>query len=87
MGLKHKKEHRYKGFAVFSYLQQSGQEETPARKVAQPELLARIRQMVGDSNGSLTQMEMTAKLNAEGWTSARGKVLSQGMISKLLKEL
>ena len=65
----------------------AGLHKTPVRKVAQPELLARIRQMVGDSNGSLTQMEMTAKLNAEGWTSARGKVLSQGMISKLLKEI
>ena len=65
----------------------AGLHKTPVRKVQQPELLARIRQMVGDSNGSLTQMEMTAKLNAEGWTSARGKVLSQGMISKLLKEL
>jgi len=65
----------------------AGLHKTPVRKVAQPELLARIRQMVSDSNGSLTQMEMTAKLNAEGWTSARGKVLSQGMISKLLKEI
>ncbi|AUR93544.1 recombinase [Vibrio phage 1.187.O._10N.286.49.F1] len=65
----------------------AGLHKTPVRKVAQPELLARIRQMVSDSNNTLTQMEMTVKLNAEGWTSARGKALSQGMISKLLKEL
>ncbi len=65
----------------------AGLHKTSVRKVEQPELLARIRQMVNDSNGSLTQMEMTDKLNAEGWTSARGKVLSQGMISKLLKKL
>ena len=65
----------------------AGLHKKPVRKVQQPELLARIRQMVNDSNGSLTQMEMTDKLNAEGWTSARGKALSQGMISKLLKEI
>lgn len=65
----------------------AGLHKVPVRKIVQPELLARIRQMVGDSNNTLTQIEMTVKLNAEGWTSARGKVLSQGMISKLLKEI
>lgn len=64
-----------------------GLHKTPVRKADNSKLLSRIRQMVSDSNNSLTQQEMVIKLNAEGWKSARGKVLSQGMISKLLKEL
>lgn len=72
---------------TFNRNKAAGLHKTPVRKVQQPELLARLKQMVSDSNSSLTQQEMVVKLNAEGWKSARGKELSQGMVSKLLKEL
>jgi DNA invertase Pin-like site-specific DNA recombinase len=66
---------------------EAGLHKKSKRKADNTELIIRIRQMVSDSNNSLTQNEMVDKLNAEGWKSVQGKVLSQGMISKLLKEV
>ena len=52
----------------------------------QTPLLSRIRTMIKDSNGRLTQGEMVDKLKEEGWVTVRGKQITQGGLSALIKK-
>jgi DNA invertase Pin-like site-specific DNA recombinase len=57
-----------------------------ATREKQAPLVSRIRTMINDSNGQLTQNEMVQKLSAEGWKTVRGKEITQGGLSALIKK-
>lgn len=63
-----------------------GLHKTYERKKQPKNLIQRVQQMVQDSNGSMTQMEMVNRLNQEGFKTARGKMLTQGTLSHIIKK-
>ncbi|AGH32126.1 hypothetical protein VPHG_00059 [Vibrio phage 11895-B1] len=49
-------------------------------------LVNRVKSMISDSNGQLTQKQMCEKLTLEGFTNSNGGVISQGSLAKLIKK-
>lgn len=64
----------------------AGLHKTPERQQQATDLIKRVQQMVHDSNGSMTQVEMVTRLNNEGFKTARGKMLTQGTLSHIIKK-
>ncbi len=60
--------------------------QSKVRTQQNPELINRVKQMHSDSNGSMTQTEMAARLNAEGYKTSRGNKVVQGTVSAIIKK-